>query len=120
MHKISSGEAASLLKQAGAAIRTLTSERIELRQKLAAYERRERAEKIAREMEEKGLQDDLTFEQKVAAIQKAQNLDVTEEAVKLAAPQGRVFGNVGDDQPGSNGVSALEHFIATGEDPTEA
>jgi hypothetical protein len=119
MQKISNQDAASLLKQAGAAIRTLASERDDLQQKVAAYEKRERMEKIAREMEEKGLSSDLSFEQKLAALESAQNLDVTEEAIKLAAPQGRVFGNL-SDHPASGNVSSFEHFIMTGEDPSES
>lgn len=117
MNKISSQDAASLLKQAGAAIRTLTKERSDLQMKVASFEKRERMEKIARDMEEKGLNQDLTFEQKVATLEKAPNLDVTEEAIKLAAPQGSGFGSL-SDQPGGS-ASPFEHFIMTGEDPSE-
>jgi len=117
MQKISSQDAASLLKQAGAAIRHLTKERNSLRTKVAAFEKQERVEKIARDMEEKGLSSDLDHQQKVAALSNVPNLDVTEEAIKLAAPQGYVLGNLGD-QPGG-GMHAFEHFIMTGEDPTE-
>lgn len=117
MKKISSQDAASLLKQAGATIRTLSKERSELREKIASYEKRERMEKIARDMEEKGLSTDLNFEQKLAALEKAPDLRVTEEAIKLAAPQGRGFGSL-SDQP-SGATSSFEHFIMTGEDPSE-
>lgn len=119
MQKISSQDAASLLKQAGAAIRTLTKERSDLQVKIASFEKKERMEKIARDMEEKGLSPDLTFEQKVAALEKAPDLRVTEEAIKLAAPQGHGFGSLSDDQP-SGSTSPFEHFIMTGEDPSEA
>lgn len=115
MQKISSQDAASLLKQAGAAIRYLTKERSVLRTKVAQFEKQGRVEKIAREMEEKGLSSDLDYEQKVAALSNVPNLDVTEEAIKLAAPQGNLLGGLGD-QP-SGGMSAFEHFIMTGEDP---
>jgi len=115
MQKISSQDAASLLKQAGAAIRLLTEERNGLREKVASFQRQDRVEKIAREMEEKGLSSDLDYEQKVAALSNVPNLDVTEEAIKLAAPQGNILAGLGD-QP-SGGTSAFEHFIMTGEDP---
>jgi len=118
MQKISSQDAASLLKQAGAAIRTLKDERDDLREKVASFEKRERMEKIARDMEEKGLSQDLTFEQKVAALEKAPDLRVTEEAIKLAAPQGRGFGSLSDTP--SSTSTPFEHFIMTGEDPSEA
>lgn len=117
MKKISSNDAAALLKQAGAAIRALCAERSTLMSKVAQFEHRDRVEKIARDMEEKGLSSDLDFHQKVAAISRATNLSVTEEAVKLAAPQGNVLGSLGDLS--SNSTSAFEHFVMTGEDVTE-
>jgi len=118
MNKISSKDAASLLKQAGAALVQVAKERDTLREKVATFQRDQRVVKIARDMEEKGLSSDLTFEQKVAAMKEAKNLDVTEEAIKLAAPQGRVLGNLGD-MPGGGDASAFEHYIVTGEDPSE-
>jgi hypothetical protein len=114
MKKISSQDAKALLKTAGAAIRAVTEENISLREKLASYERHSRVEKIARDMEEKGLNPDLDFQQKVAALSQARNLDVTEEAIKMAAPQGRVLGDIGD-VPGQ-GTSSFEAYIMTGED----
>jgi hypothetical protein len=119
MKKISSKDAASLLKQAGAAIRALQVERTTLATKVAQFEKRDRVEKIARDMEEKGLSSDLNFQQKVAAISRATNLDVTEEAVKLAAPQGNVLGDLGDIPAPGGSLSAFEHFVMTGEDVTE-
>jgi hypothetical protein len=120
MNKISSRDAASLLKQAGAAIRHVSQERDEARAKVAAYERDTRVVKIAKEMEEKGLSSDLSFEEKVASLQKSPNLDVTQEAIKLAAPQSRIFGKPSEDEPSTGGSqSALETYIMTGEDPTQ-
>ena len=113
LEKISSKDAAGLLKQAGSAIRSLVDENRELKQKLAAQAREDRVIKIAREMEEKGLNSELDFEEKVASLREAQNLDVTEEAIKLAAPQGHHFGL--DDTPG-NGAHPFESFLLTGED----
>jgi hypothetical protein len=115
MQKISSKDASALLKQAGQAILDITKENLELKTKLAAKAREDRVVKIARDMEEKGLSDDLTFDEKVAAVSQARSLDVTEEAIKMAAPQGHLMGGLSDD-PGSGG-NALEHFILTGEDP---
>jgi hypothetical protein len=113
MQKISSNDAAALLKQAGAAIRTLSKQNQELKDKLAAQERDARVVKIAREMEEKGLSPELDLTQKVAQLRKANNLDVTEEAVKLAAPQGVSLGDV-SDTPGT-GEHPFVTFIQTGE-----
>ena len=120
MNKISSQDAASLLKQAGAAIRQTARERDVALAKVAAYERNSRVVKIAREMDEKGLSPDLTFEQKVAAVQKSQNLEVTEEAIKMAAPQSQLFGGLSDrPSAGAGAQEAFEHYITTGEDPTD-
>lgn len=113
MQKISSKDAAALLKQAGAAIRVLTQKNQELATKLAAQERDARVVKLAREMEEKGLSPELDLTQKVAQLRKAKNLDVTEEAVKLAAPQGLNLGEL-SDTPGT-GEHPFVTFIQTGE-----
>jgi hypothetical protein len=114
MQKISSQDAASLLKQAGGAIRDLTTENQSLREKIARNERDARVVKLARDMEEKGLADDLSLAEKVAHLRKAPNLEVTEQAVKLAAPQGNMFGDIGEVPSG--GGHPFEVFIATGED----
>lgn len=116
MNKISSKDASALLKQAGAAIRSLSKERDNLREKVASFEKQGRVVKIAREMEDKGLQSEMSFEEKVAALDKAENLQVTEEAVKLAAPQNRILARL-SDEPGEGASSAFEQFILTGETP---
>jgi hypothetical protein len=116
--KISSRDAAALLKQAGVGIRTLMKENQDLKEKLASRDRDDRILKLAREMEEKNLSQDLTLEEKVASLRQADDLEVTEKAIKLAAPQGRVFGDL-SDQPGQGNVSALENFIMTGDDSAE-
>ena len=115
MQKISSRDAAALLKQAGSAIRDLTKENQGLREKIARQERDARVVKLARDMEEKGLSPDLSLAEKVAHLRKVPDLNVTEQAVKLAAPQGNLFGNVGEVQSGEG--HPFEVFIATGEDP---
>ena len=114
MQKISSTDAASLLKQAGGAIRDLTTENQDLREKIARREHDARVVKLARDMEEKGLADDLSLAEKVAHLRKTQDLNVTEQAVKLAAPQGNLFGE--PSEVSSSGGHPFEVFIATGED----
>ena len=116
MQKISSQDASALLKQAGSAIRALVKENGSLKEKISSKEREDRVVKIARDMEEKDLSPDLDLDEKIAAIRQADNLDVTEEAIKLAAPQSSIIGGTGE-LPGGGGSSALEHFILTGEDP---
>jgi len=115
MNKISSKDASTLLKQAGTAIRSLAKERDGLREKVASYEKQDRVVKIARDMEDKGLQNELSYEEKVAALHKAENLQVTEEAVKLAAPQNQILARL-SDEPGEGASSAFEQFIMTGDE----
>ena len=118
MSNISSKDAQGVLKQAASAIRTLEDENRRLKEKVASQEREDRIQKIARDMEEKNLSDELSFEEKVAALRESKDLRVTEEAIKYAAPQGRLLGGpAGDDDTPSGGTSAFEHFIMTGESP---
>ena len=114
MQKISSKDASALLKSAGASIRQLVEENQGLKEKLAHQERDRRVIKLAQEMEEKGLNNELTLAEKVAHLRKAPDLNVTEQAVKIASAQGHVLGDIGDE-PG-NGASPFETFIETGED----
>ena len=114
MDKISSKDASALLKQAASAIRHVSLKNLE--SELGTIKEAHRVAELAREMEEKGLSQDLTFEEKVASLKRdGVNLDVTEEAIKLAAPQGNFLGAPDDDELGGSGKSALESFILTGE-----
>lgn len=116
MNKISHQQVQSLLKTASTTIRGLQSENSDLKSKVASFEKRARAEKIAAEMEDKGLHADLSYQEKVAhLLQGAPNLDVTEAAVKMASPQNTVLGSI-TDMPG-NGSHAFEQYILTGEAP---
>jgi hypothetical protein len=119
MSNISSKDAQGVLKQAASAIRSLEEENRSLKEKVASYRREERIQKIARDMEEKNLSDELSFEEKVAALRESKDLRVTEEAIKYAAPQGRLLGGpAGDGEDISGGgMSPFEHFIMTGESP---
>lgn len=114
MQKISSRDAAALLKQAGSAIRALVKENEQLKSKQAQSEHDARVVKLAREMEEKGLGGETTLAEKVAHLRRVPNLEVTEQAVKLAAPQGNLLGGVGE--VGGAGEHPFVTFINTGED----
>ena len=92
--KISTVEVAQLQKLASQTLRVLAGENVslrtensELKEKVASFEKRARAEKIAGDMESKGLNPDTTFEQKVAELLSSDRLEVVEEAVQMAAPQ---------------------------------
>lgn len=92
--KLSNVQTSQLAKLASGTLRALSEENVSLRAeneglktKVASFEKTTRAEKIAAAMEEKGINPESSFEQKVADIMQRDNLDVVEEAVGLAAPQ---------------------------------
>lgn len=94
MEKISTQQAAELQKLAASTLRALSEENVKLRtsneelvEKVASYEKRERAEHIAGKMEEKGLNTDLSFQEKIAQIMQRDDLDVLEQAVSMSSPQ---------------------------------
>ncbi len=95
--KISYVQVAQLQKLASNTLRTLSEENSSLRQqngalleKVAGFEKKSRAEKIAAAMEAKGINPDTTMDQKIAEIMQRDNLDVLEEAVGMAAPQMKI------------------------------
>lgn len=114
MQKVSSKDAAALLKQAEAAITTLVGENRKLKKEAADEAHNARVVKLARQMEEKGLAPELELVEKVAHLQKVDNLDVTEEVVKLAAPQGQGFGEL--SELAGTGEHPFVTYIQTGED----
>lgn len=119
MNKISSEQAGQILAQVAptlraqqGAIESLTAENGELTEKVAYYIRKERAEKIASQLEAKGLDPDTSFNQKVEGLMSTdKNLDVIEEAVGMSAPQIKLASL--SDNPGnpSDAKSALEAAI---------
>ena len=117
MSEIGLQEAGAFLKTAGETIRALVQQNRDQKEKLAEYEKTARVESIARQMEDKGLSPEMSFEEKLAALTQAGDLDVAEAAVKMATPQGFSLGGP-SDQPGV-GADALTHFIIHGDDPNE-
>lgn len=90
MRKLSNVEASQMMKLAAENLRALSEENQELRTKVAAYEKREKAERIASLMDEKGLEPDASFQEKVAGLLKREDLDVVEQAVEFSAPQMKI------------------------------
>ena len=107
-------QAQGLLKTAGSTIRTQAAYIEELEAKLAAQKRTDRIVKIASTMEEKGLNGELSYEEKLASLRERADLDVTEEAVKMAAPQGVILGGP-SDSPGAGGEHPFLTFMRSGE-----
>lgn len=116
MDKLSNAEVGQLTKLSAETIRALSGENQELKAKVAHYEKRDKAEKIAMKMEEKGLEPDLTLKEKVDGLLKRDDLNVVEEAVGMTAPQMKLA-SVKDDQRVSvegdtTGDSATDAFAA--------
>jgi len=91
MEKIALTKAAEVLRNTSAVLRQLSTKYDELLQKVAAYELDDRCRKLATAMVEKGLEPQLSFEEKVAQLKEADaqgKLDAVEQAVELTADQG--------------------------------
>lgn len=87
MNKTSSAQAGQMMKLAAENLRALSEENQDLKTKVSHYEKKERAEKIASKMEEKGLEPELSLQDKIAGLLKRDDLSVVEEAVSMSAPQ---------------------------------
>lgn len=117
MHlKIGSAQAASVSARGAAVIRELTekvahltSERDAALAKIASMEREREIEAIAAQMEEKGLNVDLTFEEKVAHIQNHGDLSKVREAVQMASGGSIKLASI-SDSPGR--ASGEDEFAA--------
>lgn len=118
MEKISSAQLGEMMKLSADTLRNVTAQRDELLEKVAHYEKKERAERIASAMQEKGLEPEVPFSEKVAGLMKRDNLDVVEEAVSISAPQMKlasvhedgsveVEGHEGSDRSASDFASNL-------------
>lgn len=87
MEKYSGAQVGQMMKLAAENVRALSTENQGLRAKIAHYEKRERAEKIAAAMEAKGLEPETTMEAKIANLLEREDLSVLEQAVELTASQ---------------------------------
>lgn len=122
--KISAAKAAAVYSEVPGVLRALVTERDGLQTKLAAanqkiaeYEERDRIEKIARTMTEKGLDNETSFDDKVERIkeatQRGRSLDVIEEAIEMTAPDGGL-GKLGSAGEVGNGADQLTSYLLGG------
>lgn len=109
MNKLSSTKVAEVLAQVPIALRALSQENQELKEKLASYEKRDRVTKIASQMEAKNLNPETTFEEKVAALMESNDLNTYEKAIELSARQVKLAAL--SDHPG-NPSNAEDAFVA--------
>lgn len=123
--KISSADAMQVYSEAPAVLRALAAERDGLKTKLAAaqstiaeYQERDRIEKIARSMEEKGIAAGVPFEDTVDRIKEAtvkgRSLDAIEQAVEMTAPNGDIAKLGSADEGQANGENQLEAYLLGG------
>lgn len=122
MHmKIGNAQLAAVSAKSAATIRTLVDkvasleqENTALRTKLASIERDSVITDLAREMEDKNLNVDMTFEEKVAHLRGQANLENVMEAVKMASAGHVRLADV-SDHPGTGAIDPLTSFCLTGE-----
>lgn len=101
MQKLSSDKVAAVLAQVPETLRALAAERDSLKEKVAHYERQERARGIASQMMRKNLDPDTSEYEKVAHLMRPDvNLDVVEQAVVMSAQQVKVASL--SDAPGNS------------------
>lgn len=117
MLKVASEHISMVTARSAVVMRGLMDENRELTAKVASLEgevnalhRERRIEKIAHEMEEKGLNQGLTLDEKIAKLASYPDLDRVEDAVKMASSVGtiRIADGV-SDLPG-RGMTALDEF----------
>lgn len=96
------------LSEKNAALETKVTD---LEAKVAGMEREQEVRVIAVDMEAKGLNTELTFDEKVASISKHPNLEVVRESVKMASGEIRIASP--SDKPGTGaGTDALTALLS--------
>ena len=114
---------AQVLRDAGTAMRAVATERdeavdklAEANAKLAAYERRTMAEKVAAQMHHKGINTDVEFSDLVSDLEKAASegkLGTIENAVEMVGPDMSLKTASIHDSPRASG-NAFEAFLLGG------
>lgn len=116
---------AKVLNDSAHLVRAVVSERdgalakvAELQLKVASYERRTHAEKVAAMMHQKGINTDTEFPSLVTDLEKAAQegkLDTIEEAVEMVAPDMSFkTASINDTTPVGAGESDFERFLIGG------
>lgn len=113
--KISSEKKAAVLSEAATTIRTLTAERDSLQTKLASIENRQRVEKLASSMIDKGLESgsvkDLADKLEKQAAKGLVNLEVVEKATDMVGPDMGKLASIGENPLSASSGSDFERFI---------
>jgi len=93
---------------------SLEQENSSLREKIASMERESEISDIAQNMEENGLNADMTFEEKVAHIRRHEDLSRVKAAISMASTGNIKIADVAD-YPGSGVFDSLTSFCLGGE-----
>ena len=110
--------ASGTLREVIAYAEQLEAEVANLREKVASYERRDRAVGLADAMEEKGLLPGMTRSEKIAHVLNVEDFDVLSRAVDLASGTGTKIAELARvPDRGASGEDAFLHFCLTGESP---
>lgn len=108
---MTTAEVGTLLKTAAATLRTVTHERDAALTKLATVQKKDKAEKLASQMVERGMISHSDVQQKTAELIERDNLDVIEEALNLSAPEELAkIAQVGEEPSGA-GMDPLTAFV---------
>lgn len=115
MRKLSSKEIAQVLAAVPTTLRKLAQERDDALAKLAQMERRGKVEKLAAEMQRKGLETDISSDALADKLEKAADtrLDTIKQAVDLVGPDmgSRLASLTHDETRATPGTSKFERYI---------
>jgi hypothetical protein len=121
MLKISQDELAAISAKSARTIRALSEkvaslegENLQLRTKLASHSRDTEISILAQEMEEKGLNADMTYEEKIAHLRGHARLENVREAVKMASAGTVRLAGV-SEHPGTSAMDPFTSFCLSGE-----
>jgi hypothetical protein len=106
--------AAYTLRKVAEERNSLATENTDLKLKVAAYERRTQAEKVAAQMHQKGIRTDIDFSSLVTDLEKAAmegKLATIEEAVEMVAPDMSFKTASIHDTPTGAGEHDLERYL---------
>ncbi len=116
--KLSNAQITEVLADVPGTLRKLASDNKELREKLAAFQLRERTTKIANAMHSKNIHAEVPLEDLIVYLEKQAaegKLDVIEQAVDFRAPDmGDKLAQLTTDERGTSSSSDLERFIVGG------
>lgn len=114
MNKLSSTKVAEVLSQVGPTLRALSAENQALKEKVAHYEKRDRVEKIASQMQAKNLDPETSYEEKVETLMGSDDLNVVEKAISFSAPQIKLAALSDDPGNSHDAAAAFEAGILGG------